>query len=180
MPIVIAAFVALALGVLVVSFWAVFRTARRSVDQVRHSGSPIVAWMFIPAACLCLLVSLASASYSWRFVRTASRTTGVVVEMRETKTKNGTAVFVPTVSFQDASGVRRVVASNTFSSPPEHRVGDGVTVLYSPENPEGAEVEGFWNQWGLPTVTGILGLLSFVGGLGLLLWPAMKGRKTSR
>ena len=81
------------------------------------------------------------------------------------------AGYAPTFAFRDAVGTEHLVVTSVYSSPPEHRVGDSVGVLYLATDPKNARLEGFSYLWGLPTATGVIGAFNLLVGLGLLLWP---------
>jgi hypothetical protein len=176
MGIAIIIFVVLAFGISFGFITCVLRTLAKQ-GLLPRPKRPAVAWFLMGSACICLVVALGAAFYSWHFVGTAERTTGTIIEMREQRDKeNGGTLYAPTFSFRDASGVQHIVASNVWSAPPQHRVGDTVAVLYQPTDPQGARMNGYWHLWGLPTITGLLGGIYLPIGLVLLFWPRIIGR----
>ena len=121
----------------------------------------------IGAASICAVIALASALSCWHFVHTATRADGRVTQIVERRGDHGT-LYAPVFSFRDVLGAEHTVYSSTASYPPEHQVNDTVRVLYSPEHPGDAKIENFFSLWGLPLVTGLLGV--FYLPLGLLVW----------
>lgn len=77
-------------------------------------------------------------------------------------------VFAPVFTFRDAQGTEYTVYSSTASYPPEHQVGDTVSVLYSPKSPRDAKLDRFFSLWAMPFITGIIA--SFYLPVGLLTW----------
>ena len=126
-----------------------------------------IAGMMIGGGSICALIALVSVLVSWHFVRSAARANGRVIQMVERDGEHG-KLYAPVFIFRDSSGVEHTVHSVTASDPPEHRVGDSVGVLYSPQNPQGAKTDRFFSLWGLPFVTGLLA--AFYLPLGLLVW----------
>jgi len=106
------------------------------------------------------------------FIETASRADGEVVELLEEDSDDST-VYRPVIRFQSTSSDRSFeFAGEIASSPPSYDVGEHVTVLYDPATPAEAQIEGFFNQWLLVLILGILGvvcsLMGLAGGLYLL------------
>jgi len=114
------------------------------------------------------LVCLFAASWVYtgerRFIASAGRTTGTVVDLvYETGTDHGSAYY-PVVRFASPTGDSVTIRSRTGSNPPSHRVGDRVEVLYDPARPEHAKMAGFFS---LHLGSFILGIFAVVfGGIG--------------
>ncbi len=68
--------------------------------------------------------------------------------------------------------------SRTFSSPAAYRPGDTVTVLYRPEAPLQASIEGFAEQWAVALILGGIGsIFVLVSGIFLLAGPLARRRE---
>jgi len=126
-----------------------------------------IAGMMVGGGSICALIALVSLLFGWRFVRSAARADGRVIQMVERDGDYG-KLHAPVFVFLDASGAEHTVHSTTGSNPPKYQVGDTVRVLYSPANPQGAKTDWFFSLWGLPFVTGVLA--AFYLPLGLLVW----------
>lgn len=130
------------------------------------------AWYFNLSGGICLVVAAGSALHSLHFVLTSVRTMGTVIELVEKGPDGGGgAFFSPRFKFRDALGTEHVITSPVSSSPAPNRVGDQVSVLYRPDDPKDAKIDGLPDVWGLPFVTGILGSLLVSVGLALQFWP---------
>jgi hypothetical protein len=113
-------------------------------------------------ACLALGVGLLLAGaatfvHTKRFVAGAEHATGTVVDHSSSSTSEG-IVYYPVVRFTTAEG--RTVefsSSSGSSSPPD--VGDRVEVRYDPDDPQDAELSGFFDLWGWTIALGGLGIL---------------------
>ena len=79
--------------------------------------------------------------------------------------------FSPVIEFQDKTG-RDFEFKGVGSSPPRYRVGDQVEVLYHPDDPEQAVIDGFLDKW-LPAtlVLAFSGIVLLTGALLLWLLP---------
>ena len=139
--------------------------------MIRRPTREFIAGVMIFGASICTVIALASLAYCWHFVRTATRGTGRITQLVESKDKDGDTLYTPVFVFRDAAGIEHTVYSSIASYPPSHQVGDSVFVLYSPQSPQDAKIDSFFSLWGLPAITG--GLAGFYMPLGLLLrfWP---------
>jgi hypothetical protein len=68
------------------------------------------------------------------------RTEGTVVQVLKRQTLDG-AVFAPLIVFQATSGARVSFTARIGNESPQHAVGEKIPVLYSPQNPEAAEID---------------------------------------
>lgn len=101
-----------------------------------------------------------------RFLAHAVRAPGIVVQMVANASSDGTT-YAPVVEFAHA-GSRYRFKDPVSSSPPSHRTGDAVAVLYDPDRPPDARIDrGRWNRL-IPILIGGSGLLLFVLGLWTL------------
>jgi Protein of unknown function (DUF3592) len=129
-----------------------------------------IAGILIGGGMICAMVALGSFLVGWRFVRTAARADGRIIQMLERKGEDG-LVYAPVFSFRDAQGTEYKVYSSTASYPPEHEVGDAVRVLYSPQSPREAKIDRFFSLWALPFTTGVIVALYVPVGLLICFWP---------
>jgi hypothetical protein len=95
---------------------------------------------------------------------------GKVVDMD----RNGKS-YAPIVEFTDRAGNTHRVTGNA-SNPPGYRRGDTATVRYAAEHPEDARIDGFMNNWFLPTILGGMGALFGSIGGGFIVWEIRKRR----
>lgn len=124
-----------------------------------------------------LLTAGGSSLYSWHFVSTSVRTTGKITALRsKTDSKDGTTRFAPSFTFQDSAGGEHLVSASVYSAPSQHQVGDSVGVLYRPTNPQGARIDAYMHIWGLPTATGVFGVILLPFGL----WQMLRHRLVAR
>ncbi|MCS7222735.1 MAG: DUF3592 domain-containing protein [Anaerolineae bacterium] len=105
------------------------------------------------------------------FVASAARAEGRVVELAvETRVEEGQEkrLFYPVVEFTTEDGRVIRFREGTGSNPPSHQVGDTVQVLYNPQVPEDARLEG-WSLWIGPTLVLAFGtLFIFLGAIAFL------------
>jgi hypothetical protein len=82
---------------------------------------------------------------------------------------HGSGRVRPTVEFTTPGGATVQFTSWVSSSPPIAPVGGHVRVRYTPDNPQDAEIDAFWQIWFLPMLAALLGtpfvFLGFAFGL---------------
>jgi hypothetical protein len=66
---------------------------------------------------------------------------GVVVALDESSGSDG-STYAPVVRFSTSNGQRVEFTTSYYSSPPDYEVGESVTVIYRPEQPEKAVIKG--------------------------------------
>jgi hypothetical protein len=114
------------------------------------------------------VVLLAACAYGYKsthdLLRSAHRSTGVVVDVRG----DPEGASYPHVRFVDSIGQAHEFDSKLKSQPPRYSVGEQVSVLYLPDTPENARIEGFFELWLFPLITGVIGLSLSVAAI--LLW----------
>lgn len=93
------------------------------------------------------------------FLETAVTASGKVTELIESRSDDS-YVYYPMVQFTVPGSDRAVTfRHDTGSNPPSYRVGEDVSVLYDPQNPGNAIIDGGLFNW---MATGISSLLGFV------------------
>ena len=126
---------------------------------------------------LLLMVVLQAAAGVWLYTRTAAfldtavPATGEVVELKESSGSEGGTTWSPVFAWVDAAGVERRSTAGFSSNPPSHAVGEPIDLLYDPQNPEDARIDGFFSLWLAPLIFGALAAVQavFVLTLGLAL-----------
>lgn len=148
-------------------------TINRDARWLRYL--PIVGRILTGLAPLMLGVGIVGAVHEWRFVQTAHRTEGTIVEMVEHRGDHG-VTYSPVYTFRTQTGQEQKVYARTSSYPPAFQVGDKVTVLYRPSSPRDAQLQRFFDMWGWKVLCGGIGV--FYGILGpILLVVARKQSK---
>jgi Protein of unknown function (DUF3592) len=114
-------------------------------------------------AAVLLVIGAATLVDAARFVRGAERTTGTVIDL-DSRTSDGGLVHHPIVRFTAADGrTVEFTSSSGSSSPPD--VGDRVEVLYDPDDPQDAQLSGFFSLWLWPIALGGVGIAFAAAGL---------------
>ncbi|MBS0486429.1 MAG: DUF3592 domain-containing protein [Proteobacteria bacterium] len=107
---------------------------------------------------------LTGAGFLWlhkaNFAAHAVHGDGVVVDLHYRSGSNGdSGTYVPEVEFTASNGSVVHITGSTGSNPAAYTRGEKVNLLYAPENPEGAHIDSFSENW--------LGVL-ILGGMGLI------------
>lgn len=137
----------------------------------------IIKYVFITIGAL----MLAGAFYFYQdrqaFLKKAETVQGTVVELISKRSDNSTT-YAPVVSFTTKAGNKIEFTSSVSSNPPSYSEGESVEVLYDPEEPKDASINGFASLWIGPLIFGILGTVFFLIGFGIILFGILKQRKT--
>lgn len=89
---------------------------------------------------------------SWALEQNGKVTTGIVVEMEDSSDGDGgCCVYSPVIEFE-ANGQTWTIESNNASDPPAYEVGDEVSILYDPANPETAQINKWTERWLMPAI----------------------------
>ena len=116
--------------------------------------------LFIGLGVLLLVAGAVFAVLTARFVASADRAEGTVVDRaRSVDDEDGSVVYFPIVRFTTAEA-RTVEFKSSASTSDE--IGDRVDVLYDPDDPTDARLAGFFNIWGFSLIFGLIGTV-FVG-----------------
>lgn len=111
-------------------------------------------------------------SHTRGFIAGASEAEGKVIALdRSTSSSNSgsrSTAYRPVVGFASGTGKRFEFTSSVGSSPPSHRVGESVTVLYNPADPSNARIKSFVQLWFGFLIVFVLGLVFAAIGLGMI------------
>jgi len=120
---------------------------------------------------ICMLVgSFYSYNQTQKFISSSVSTTGTVSELR-LSVSDRSRVYYPTIKFKTQQGETIETELNVGSNPPEHTVGEQVTILYDPNNPRDANVNSFLSLYFVAVVLLGLGGTFTTVGLGVLIAP---------
>jgi hypothetical protein len=111
------------------------------------------------------------------FVARAATAEGKVIDLvRDRSSSGSSSTYRPVVEFTIPTGLRVEFTSGVGTSPPAYRVGEPVTVLYDPVDPNKARIKSFFSLWFGFMIVFALGLIFAILGLGMILVPA-RGRR---
>jgi hypothetical protein len=125
-------------------------------------GARILVCGFIGAFTLASLVLLAIAAGTTvqrtGLIFFGSHADGTVVAKRQSpQKKDGIYQYAPVVRFTAGDGVAWTVTSDVSGPESTYRFGQHLPILYRPDDPQGACIDGFGQLWMLPLVTGVVG-----------------------
>ena len=132
--------------------------------------------IFLGVGTLMLLGAVLFWNKTRHFLARAHQAPGTVVELREVRDNEGSSMWKPVVAFVAGNGRKVRFADSVSSRPAAYDVGDTVTVLYLPDDPDDAHIRGFSSLWLGVAVLGGLGL-AFCGIGGGILWGARAGEQ---
>jgi hypothetical protein len=144
---------------------------RLSPAKRRSSRPAWIAHLLFMIAVVAGIAALIWFANTLTFVRSAVSVPGTVVELERTQCQNAIC-YAPRVLFSEAVGGRQVeFVSSMSSNPPAFHVDEQVTVLYSPERPEKAIIQGFFSIWGAVILLFGFPVVFAIVGACILLFP---------
>jgi len=139
----------------------------------------IVKWVFTLVG-LGMLVGAALLYLNTRsFLARASVAPGVVIDLVASRSSDS-ITYRPVVRFSTAVGERVEFASGTSSNPPSYAKGEAVEVLYSPNQPRDAKINGVFSLWGGSLILGGMGGVFLLIGVGIFVVPMLGARGDER
>ncbi|PXY02920.1 DUF3592 domain-containing protein [Marinifilum breve] len=130
-----------------------------------------VKYFFAIVGLIVLTGSFIVSMNRYAFVKASIKTEGEVVELvsvRSSSTTSSSTTYAPCICFFDEHGRLVEFVSSISSSPASYDVGERVEIIYDPEAPEEARVNGFFHIWGLASVSGLFGAIFFTIGFLLI------------
>jgi hypothetical protein len=139
----------------------------------------IISVLFSTIGLGMLAVSVFIFSNTSSFIGRAVEADGEVIDLdRSRSSSSSSTTYRPVVAFTTATGKRVEFTSSVGSSPPSHRVGERVKVLYQPADPQSARIKSFFHLWFGFLIVFALGLVFAAIGLTMIFVRA-RGRKRS-
>lgn len=129
--------------------------------------------LFLLTGSICLVGSVYWFINSVHLVTTSQWATGRVTRVITRHWRRSRDSFYPVFVFTDGKGIRHTVRSATGSRPASQRVGDTVTVLYTPGDEQHARIYSMLGVWIGPFVVLFFGIAHTCFGALLtgLWWP---------
>ena len=124
-----------------------------------------IVFLIIGISILCIFAFVYKSEKN--FVSGAVPITGVVVDFSLSHSSDNIDYY-PVIEFLDQNNHPHKITGSVGSNPPAYKRNDKVNLLYLPETPEKAKVEGFFHLWLGSLITFILGIV--FSGIGLLLF----------
>lgn len=90
---------------------------------------------------------------SWQLDQNGQTTTGTVVRLEESdSSEGGCCVYSPVIEFVATNDQMYSFEGDTASDPPAYEVGEEVSVLYDPTNPDTAQINKWGERWLFPLI----------------------------
>jgi len=122
-----------------------------------------LSYLFLLIGPCALVYSIVSTIQIKGFIRRSSEVTGEVVRLERSIDRGRYGyTYAPVFTFTTIEGVEYTVTSEVGSSPAGFSVGDSVRVRYDLANPQNARIHSFFQTWGVPVLSGLVGLV-FIG-----------------
>lgn len=129
----------------------------------------LVQFVFSIAGAVLLVLALYLGLETQRFMGTALTADGTVIALLLVPSSHDRSTYRPEVTYIDSRGTTRTFESQVSNNPPDHRLGEHVTVLYDPSQATLPRIRNFMHLWGAATIAGALGatFLSISTGVAL-------------
>ncbi|MDA9009319.1 DUF3592 domain-containing protein [Alphaproteobacteria bacterium] len=111
------------------------------------------------------------------FLNEATITEGEVVELRGSRSSDGSSSYSPVVRFKDGTGTEHQFTSSFSSGRSSFTPGEWVQVAYDDADPTKAQIKEFLPLWLGPIIFWFVGSIFFSIGLGFTIVPYLKERK---
>lgn len=139
-------------------------------------GLRIFLWAMIVIGTAMLAGALALAQNTHRFLARAAHAPGVVTDLIPHYSSDSTT-YAPRVRFGLPDGQQIDFVSSSSANPPAYATGEAVDVLYLPDHPQKAKLNGYFSLWGGATIVGAMGAICFAVGFGVALAQRASRRK---
>jgi Protein of unknown function (DUF3592) len=136
----------------------------------------VIKYGFTALGILLLLVAMYLVQQTRTFYREASKAQGTVIDLVRGRSSSS-RTYAPVVRFVTEAGESIEFTSDTGSNPPSYSEGEIVEVLYRPETPHAARINGFFALWLGPLVSSGLGTVFTLIGGAMLSAPMLAARK---
>jgi hypothetical protein len=149
--------------------------------RTSNSLGMIIVPVFGVVALILLAVALISGIGAGRAMSREVSAPGRVTSLHMLIDSEGSQVYYPVVAFTLPDHSINTVEMNEGSSPPSYSVGQDVTVLYDPANPNQARIKsigGALGMWALAIITGLMGVIFL--GAAVLAWWMLRPEKTRK
>lgn len=130
----------------------------------------IIKITFAVVGVLIFLFSVVLAKGTLSFISNSEVTTGEVIGLSSGSTKRSVIRYVVENNGGNSekySG-EYIVESSVGSNPPQHKIGDAVSIRYKMDNPGDSKVNSFLELWFAVIVTGILAVTFMSIGFGMI------------
>jgi hypothetical protein len=130
----------------------------------------IRGWGVVARAVVALAASFCFYLKGHRYLQSATRARGTIVGMEGRSGRGTGMVYYPVFTFTDLKGQAREIdlSFGEYTPSRHYNVGDTVTVIYQPGQPESAKLYNFFDFWGSAAVLGGCGSVGLVVGVGML------------
>jgi hypothetical protein len=119
----------------------------------------LLDYLFLSLGPCAVLYSIVSIVQVGAFIRCSAEVDGEVVRLEQSQSRGRYGyTYAPVFSFTSIDGLTHTVTSEVGSSPAGFDVGDSVRVRYDPANPQTARIHSFFQTWGGPLLSGLVGL----------------------
>ncbi|HKW72640.1 MAG TPA: DUF3592 domain-containing protein [Candidatus Dormibacteraeota bacterium] len=102
-----------------------------------------------------------------RFLARASQATATVQSLKAERLQR-TTMYFPIVQFTTPAGVPITAESKTSGS---FQIGQRISVLYDPKDPNNVEINGFWSRWVVVTVAACFAVILLIMGAAAMVAP---------
>jgi uncharacterized protein DUF3592 len=129
----------------------------------------MAAPVFVALGILAVVWAVLAFRSQRRYLRKALQATAVVQSVTEERSQRTGTFYIPVVQFKTPAGIE-VTATSKSGQGRRYVVGQSISVLYDPDDPQNLEIDAFWSRW-LVVMAAIFFALVFFGiGTGVFVF----------
>ena len=143
-------------------------------------GIILISLLFLIVGLGAIFFSYISFAGSQKFIKNSISADGTVVDivqqMEHSETNGQTTTnytYAPKISFTASDGKQYTFVSSTSSNPSPYHDGQIIKILYDPQNPNNAEINSFFDLWGLSIISLGLGVVFSIIGITGVIFPGL-------
>lgn len=119
------------------------------LNRVYIGCATILGNLFFLAFCLW---GVYAAYNSYNLGKNGETTTGIVIKLEKSNDGDNTCcVYSPIIQFT-VNGQTYTIEGDSASNPPAYEVGEEVSILYNPANPNNAQINKLLERWLMPII----------------------------
>ncbi|MCH4254718.1 MAG: DUF3592 domain-containing protein [Proteus vulgaris] len=116
-------------------------------------------YLFAIIGVVIFVVALFVIKSELHLVRNGIETTGVVIELSINKSSNDRSIYHPIIQFTTKDNREIIFRSLEGSNPSRFHLGENISIIYLPDDPQKATINNFLGLYGAGTILGVFGLI---------------------
>ncbi len=116
-------------------------------------------YIFAIIGVIIFIVALFVFKSELNLVRNGTETTGVVIELSISKSSDNGSIYHPIIKFNTENNREIIFRSPEGSSHSRYHIGENISIIYLPNDPQKATINNFLGLYGAGTILSVFGFL---------------------